>query len=336
MSEPSAVPVSKLDLLPETWIFNWRWLFGRPLSNRSSFRSPLATKYPRSPRNQCPLMPSKARGSETGAISKNGVKCTSAAQTDISALPHQWRSETHLTGAELCGGFTLPSKYNAPKSHNRSGKNSLRWAYKREIIKALKAPCGPNFSFAFGIKFIKNVCALIFPSEFYIAQCSVMLAKNCWLDLHAAARISLKLKTFTRRYQSRRFQRYLQPLYEFHYCEAHSCIHPFIDFLMFAFDCNPNISTTYRIRNLTKYSLAWSEFFRSHLHVKLYENCWKLLASLSSTIQSALAPSLQLQNIDPISWCNETFSSLSVGGEFSHFPGKTTFPSFSDSVKIVI
>lgn len=70
------------------------------------------------------------RGTESGAVAKNGsVKCSSSAQTEISALPHQWRSETHLIGTDYClGGFTLPSKHNPPKSHNRSGKNSLRWA----------------------------------------------------------------------------------------------------------------------------------------------------------------------------------------------------------------
>ena len=96
---------------------------------RSSFRSPLSTKYPRGTRNHCPLMATKSlKGTEMGAISKNGgTKCTAAAQTDISALPHQWRSETHLTGTNSClGSYTLPSKYNAPESSKRSGKNSLR------------------------------------------------------------------------------------------------------------------------------------------------------------------------------------------------------------------
>lgn len=68
------------------------------------------------------------KGTEAGAVAKNGgVKCTSAAQTEISALPHQWRSETHLIGADYyLGGFTLPSKHNAPKASGKSGKNSLR------------------------------------------------------------------------------------------------------------------------------------------------------------------------------------------------------------------
>ncbi|CRK97145.1 CLUMA_CG010542, isoform A [Clunio marinus] len=105
----------------------------RPLVNRSSFRSPLTSKYPRSLRNNCtPVTTKLTKGSETGAISKNsGDKCSSSAQTDISALPHQWRSETHLVGADYClGGFTLPSKHCAPKP--RSGKNSLRLSEKTQ------------------------------------------------------------------------------------------------------------------------------------------------------------------------------------------------------------
>lgn len=101
----------------------------RPLGssqNRSSFRSPLAAKYPR---NHLPLTGTKSlKGTETGAISKNGdLKCTSAVQTDISALPHQWRSETQLIGSDYClSGFTLPSKYSTPQGNSRSGKSSLR------------------------------------------------------------------------------------------------------------------------------------------------------------------------------------------------------------------
>jgi hypothetical protein len=113
----------------------------RPLGysqqNRSSFRNSLAAKYPRSTHNQhhMPLTTTKSlRGTEktctdTGAISKNGdLKCTSSVQTDISALPHQWRSETQLIGSEYAlSGFTLPSKYNSPQANNvRAGKNSLR------------------------------------------------------------------------------------------------------------------------------------------------------------------------------------------------------------------
>lgn len=106
--------------------------FHRPLGHRSSFRSPLASRYPRSPRNHCPLMATKSlRGTETeaSAVTRNGDKCSSAAQTDISALPvhHQWRSETQLIGADYClGGFTLPSKHVAPRSQTRTGKSSLR------------------------------------------------------------------------------------------------------------------------------------------------------------------------------------------------------------------
>lgn len=71
------------------------------------------------------------RGKGTGAISKNeDIKCNSAsAQTDITALPHQWRSETHLIGNDYgLGEYTLPSKYNSPQGNNKGGiKNSLRY-----------------------------------------------------------------------------------------------------------------------------------------------------------------------------------------------------------------
>jgi len=100
--------------------------------NRSSFRNSTAAKYPRSIRNNYPLTTTTNLLSKEGtnaAGSKNGdVKCNSFAQTDISALSHQWRSETQLIGTDYClGGYTLPSKYNSPPANNnRSGKSSLR------------------------------------------------------------------------------------------------------------------------------------------------------------------------------------------------------------------
>lgn len=63
-----------------------------------------------------------------GAIFRNeDVKCNSSVQTDITALPHQWRSETHLIGTDYgLGEITLPSKHISPQA-NRSGvKNPLR------------------------------------------------------------------------------------------------------------------------------------------------------------------------------------------------------------------
>lgn len=106
--------------------------FIRPLGytqqNRTSFRTPLASKYPR---NYCQPVNTKStlRGTETGAISRtDNVKCNSSAvQTDISALPHQWRSETQLTATDYAlEGFTLPSKHTAPHTNRTGGKNSLR------------------------------------------------------------------------------------------------------------------------------------------------------------------------------------------------------------------
>lgn len=118
-------------------------IFSRPIihsQNRSSAKNPLAVKFTRSPRGFCPVFSAKSpkftpildeipSKSATGAVSKNNSKCTSAAQTDISALPHQWRSETQLVGNDYCGGlFTLPSRYSTP--HHpfsiKSGRQALR------------------------------------------------------------------------------------------------------------------------------------------------------------------------------------------------------------------
>lgn len=112
-----------------TKIFHFRPL-GYAQQSRTSFRSPLASKYPRSNNSQAVTTKTSLRGTETGAISRNdNVKCnSSAAQTDISALPHQWRSETHLIGTGYgLEGFTLPSKHTAPQAHRSGVKNSLRY-----------------------------------------------------------------------------------------------------------------------------------------------------------------------------------------------------------------
>ncbi|KAG5679552.1 hypothetical protein PVAND_009112 [Polypedilum vanderplanki] len=106
------------------------------LQNRSSFRTPLAAKYPRSiSRIHQPLSATKSlKGTETSkSTTKNGdLKCNSFAQTDISALSHQWRSETHLIGTDYgVESYTLPSKYNSPHTNSKN-KNSLRLSEKTQ------------------------------------------------------------------------------------------------------------------------------------------------------------------------------------------------------------
>jgi hypothetical protein len=109
-------------------------LFYRPLSGRSSFRSPLlnSSRYSRSNGRSggyCTYSQTKPL-TESNQIKSD--KCTSAAQTDISALPHQhqWRSETQLSGFDYASnGFTLPSKskFDTQRTPStRTGKNSLR------------------------------------------------------------------------------------------------------------------------------------------------------------------------------------------------------------------
>lgn len=110
----------------------------RPLSN---FRSPnLASRFPRSSRGvgggvagngfctfSSAVKPSTTQTSKSKPIDG---KCSSSVQTDISALSHQWRSETQLSGGEYnLSSFTLPStsKFNPQRnSSSKSGKNSLK------------------------------------------------------------------------------------------------------------------------------------------------------------------------------------------------------------------
>ncbi|ETN64840.1 hypothetical protein AND_003404 [Anopheles darlingi] len=87
-------------------------------------RSPLAVKFSRSPRTYSPhqyLPPGKtlrtviAADSGVKGVTGDEVKRSRAAQTDISALAQQWRSETHLAGSEYVPGlYTLPSKFVPP------------------------------------------------------------------------------------------------------------------------------------------------------------------------------------------------------------------------------
>ncbi|XP_055601381.1 uncharacterized protein LOC129750160 [Uranotaenia lowii] len=106
-------------------------------------RSPLAVKFSRSPRTYSPhqyLPPGKTLWTVTSAseVPGGGQACAStgtaadeakrsrAAQTDITALSQQWRSETHLSGTDLGAGlYTLPSKF-VPPSVGGMRKYTLR------------------------------------------------------------------------------------------------------------------------------------------------------------------------------------------------------------------
>ncbi|KAL1375330.1 hypothetical protein pipiens_004690 [Culex pipiens pipiens] len=113
----------------------------------ASNRSPLAVKFSRSPRTYSPhqyLPPGKtlrtvtagsaydssgtgSGRSGTAAGMSDEAKRSRAAQTDITALSQQWRSETHLSGAEYGAGlYTLPSKYVPPPAGTGARKYSLR------------------------------------------------------------------------------------------------------------------------------------------------------------------------------------------------------------------
>lgn len=85
-------------------------------------KQPLAVKFSRSPRTyashfQAPKTCLRPKISETET--DEFKRCSSAVQTDISAVPPQWRSESHLSNSEYgIGLYTLPSRYEAPvKGH---------------------------------------------------------------------------------------------------------------------------------------------------------------------------------------------------------------------------
>ncbi|XP_053685591.1 uncharacterized protein LOC128735123 [Sabethes cyaneus] len=87
----------------------------------ASNRSPLAVKFSRSPRTYSPhqyLPPGKTLRTVTAADCvgrSDEAKRSRAAQTDITALSQQWRSETHLSESEIGSGlYTLPSKFVPP------------------------------------------------------------------------------------------------------------------------------------------------------------------------------------------------------------------------------
>ncbi|XP_054268790.1 uncharacterized protein LOC128990449 [Macrosteles quadrilineatus] len=86
---------------------------------------PLLVKFSqssRSPRNTRPIL-----------AEKNSNKQESEAQTDITALPAHWRSESFLAHHKVASNFTtLPSKFAIPVSHCPPRKQSLRLSEKTQ------------------------------------------------------------------------------------------------------------------------------------------------------------------------------------------------------------
>lgn len=80
-------------------------------------RCPLAVKFSRNARSQ---QGGNVRTPRSNIVDpkKDGPKRSSSAQTDISALPEHWRSESHLNGGMGSVFFTLPSKFVAPPGFN--------------------------------------------------------------------------------------------------------------------------------------------------------------------------------------------------------------------------
>lgn len=86
----------------------------------------MSVKFSRSPRFQNKSQNKSARPI-LGDINRIGPKRSSSAQTDISALPEEWRSESHLAGDRIGfgGTYTLPSKF-VPSNISSYKKYPLR------------------------------------------------------------------------------------------------------------------------------------------------------------------------------------------------------------------
>ncbi|XP_063702670.1 uncharacterized protein LOC134832536 [Culicoides brevitarsis] len=107
----------------------------RPIMH-SNPRQKQAVKFVRSPRTyashfQAPKTCLRTKISETETDDHH--RCSSAVQTDISALPPQWRSESHLSKNEYgIGLYTLPSKYETPVKGLAGFKCPLRLSEKTQ------------------------------------------------------------------------------------------------------------------------------------------------------------------------------------------------------------
>lgn len=86
-----------------------REALGRPINQTTALRCPLAVKFARNTRTNVGGNHGRTQPDDPNAI---GTKRNSSAQTEISALPEHWRSESHLiTGLFTDGFYTLPSKF---------------------------------------------------------------------------------------------------------------------------------------------------------------------------------------------------------------------------------
>lgn len=88
-------------------------------------RCPLAVKF--APNAQKHLMAINSNYmQESDGV---GPRRSTSAQTEISALPDHWRSESHLMGGILGDGFfTLPSKFVTTPG-GKARKNPLKYVY---------------------------------------------------------------------------------------------------------------------------------------------------------------------------------------------------------------
>lgn len=96
-----------------------REALGRPIYQTAAIRCPLAVKFARNARTN--LVGSGAsRSTQPNDTDAIGTKRNNSAQTEISALPEHWRSESHLVTSLFTDGFyTLPSKFvPAPSTSN--------------------------------------------------------------------------------------------------------------------------------------------------------------------------------------------------------------------------
>lgn len=102
-----------------------REALGRHLSPAST-RCPLAVKFSYNPRTQHGLSSDHSSRTTSVGPSKLGSKRHSAAQTEISALPAHWQSESRLMPTISHHGlFTLPSKF-VPRSGISTYNNALK------------------------------------------------------------------------------------------------------------------------------------------------------------------------------------------------------------------
>lgn len=86
--------------------------------NSNALRCPLAVKFARNTRSNLQTTNNNRSPQQIDSDAMR-TKRNSSVQTEISALPEHWRSESHLvTGLFSNGFFTLPSKFVATPSAN--------------------------------------------------------------------------------------------------------------------------------------------------------------------------------------------------------------------------